>query len=49
MVVSSKPNPVRVRLRLFWWAVMLASVFWTLLYHVAQKDSEIPEFVYVNF
>lgn len=31
------------------WAAMAAALFWTVLYRMAERTSELPEFVYVNF
>ena len=47
MVVG--PSKAGLRRRVFLWSAMAAAVFWTLLYHAAQRGADIPEFVYVNF
>jgi hypothetical protein len=31
------------------WALMSATVFWTLIYRLGAEASIFPEFVYVNF
>ncbi len=46
---STDPGGWRRHARLAWWAVMAASVFWTLLYMAGREDPALPEFVYVNF
>lgn len=45
---KAKPG-VPVKRRVFFWALMASAVAWTLVYQLAQKDSDLPEFVYVNF
>ncbi len=53
MVVKPRPGQSRTSrrplLRLAWWAVMAASVFWTALYLGAAQDASLPGFTYVNF
>ena len=55
MVVSSQgagrpgDRQLDVRIRIAMWSAMAAAIFWTLLYQRSQVESDIPEFVYVNF
>ncbi len=35
--------------KLFWWSVMVAAIFWTLVYQLASAGAKLPDFVYVNF
>ena len=35
--------------RLLVWALMASAVFWTLLYRVAERGADVPDFVYAQF
>ncbi len=34
---------------LFKWSLMVAAIFWVLVYKLSQTQAQLPEFVYVNF
>ena len=35
--------------RLFKWSLMLAAIFWMIVFRLAEQGGKIPEFIYVNF
>ena len=35
--------------RVLLWALMASAIAWTLAYKTGKSDSDVPEFVYVNF
>ena len=45
----SEMTPARAMLKLAWWAVMGAAVFWTSLFMAADRAGSLPGFTYVNF
>ena len=53
MAVRLLPNQAALSAHAKWkllrWSIMIAMVFWTLVYRLGLDKAQLPEFVYVNF
>ena len=51
MVVAQRrgKEPQRPAVLVLKWALMVACIFWVLMYRIGSAADGIPEFVYVNF
>jgi hypothetical protein len=49
MGVRPTTKPLSPARRFLLWSIMAAAVFWTLVFQASQRDTTVPEFVYVNF
>ena len=45
----ARPERTNAKLKLVWWAGMMAAIFWTLVYRFGADASDALTFVYVNF
>jgi hypothetical protein len=46
MLKKLKDTPLLLAFR---WSLMLAAIFWTLVYKLSETGVKVPDFVYVNF
>ena len=46
--MTKKPE-VKAWRMVFQWALMLAAIFWTIVYKLSESGVKVPDFVYVNF
>lgn len=41
--------PTRAKWKLLRWSIMIAMIFWMLVYRLGMENAQLPEFEYVNF